>query len=790
VVRCLSEKMSNKIQGSIFCVDALLKLSRVEFDKLFSKLPYWIVIVNEEYMTARSTEEADALKVFYSGDSESAVACRDFLPPLQLPAELLKVSAADLAELLFVPDTRCGGWTHSTALDALWEFIHLNQPRVPAVSSTLDNVVNSLAAGASNFSVAPPRDDGASSSDKSEEPELDGEPIAVVRRVKISQIHASADGTLKEVLDIVGPAVWCAWVGRTKELPSVARQGKRVTAEQLDKHAQVLRRLNPISASACSIFFTAYVKGALSILLEDVFGALTNERSRILECDGFCVTTLVSRYDFSSPVVERLQIKDSELLDENSSTLAALRAKVARMPIPQKVGDVLFSKAEIFGIYAMFFHRAYGGEKVQTGLEALPSGNFYYMLPQLVNDGKGNMSLQNKVVVVSMPVVELSQNFQQHKASAAVAYLAGKYGPDYRPDLTLVYGGEQLDIADWYMQMVGYNVDDNLKVGHNTGFHGFGLALQRARNLRKGTMMDAEYKNNYAFMKLCENYFVKYDGTLCVVLHAIAKFSKQVCDGHVKRALVCLDKSANSLTVLSLLNTIRQERGLDIKVYFPNGSPDNADGFHQGTDPLIVTSYPGRYLTGVYDKDTLVQEVSSSLIWICNPANGNDYISLGKMKDVESVVFSNLVKCAYDVYRIISFATSMQINAATDTFKLLYGDVKSPFTHYWTESGEAVEIVNSVTRDVFVPIGHAPHTTQRLAYYQVRGEETVVRITPPIVGTSADRLNKFQIKECLAFSQHRFQMLGGYQSDEIMSLGLKRAVQVLEQNDTVASSDF
>lgn len=241
---------------------------------------------------------------------------------------------------------------------------------------------------------------------------------------------------------------------------------------------------------------------------------------------------------------------------------------------------------------------------------------------------------------------------------------------------------------------------------------------------------------------------------------------------------------------MSLLNSIRQECDLDIKVYFPNGAPDNSDGFHQGTDPIIVTAYPGRYLTGVYTGDELTRPKKSSLMWICNPANGNDYLNLGKVKDVESVVFSNLAKCAHDVYRIISFAASIQINAANESFRLLYGDVKSPYNHYWTESGEVVEIKNSVTGDVVVPIGHAPHTTQRLAYYRMKGDETVVRIVPPIVGTNMERLDKFQIKECLAFSQHRFQMLGGYCSEEIMSLGLKRAAQVLELNDTVASTDF
>lgn len=782
--------MSKNIQSSIFSIESLAVMSRDAFDKLFSKYPNWIVVNGDDLMSARSDEEVAALKAFFPGGDESASSRRDFLPPTPFPEELLIIPAADLAELLFSAEYKFRDWTHATVLDALWNHLQAVHQTLSSVRDSTDGLVASLARSSAGFTVSLDGKDDSTSDEKAEDAEDDGAPTAIARRVKISQIHASADSTLKEVLDAVGPAVWCAWVGRSKELPAVARQGRRVTEEQIEKYQHVLQRLNTVSASACSIFFTAHVKGALQILLEDVFGALNNERSRIVDCDAFVVTTLVSRYDFSSPVVERLQIKDKELIDANSSTLAVFRAKVARVRIPQQLGDVVFTKPEVFGLFAMFFHRAYGGEKAQTGLEALPSGSFYYLNPQLVNDGKGTISLQNKVIVVTVPVVELSQNFQQHKASAAVAYLAGKYGPDYQPDLTISYGNEQLDVADWYLQMVGYNPEDNLKVGSNTGFHGFGLALQRARNLRKGTMMDAEYKNSYAFLKLGANYFVKYDGTLCVVLHAVAKFVQQVDAGNVKRALVCLDKSANSLTVLSLLNSIRQERGLDLKVFFPNGCPENADGFHQGTDPIIITSYPGRYLTGDYDKDTLQQSVSSSLLWICNPANGNDYINLGKMKDVESVVFSNLAKCAHDVYRIVSFAASMQINAANGSFQLLYSDVRSPYTHYWTEDGKSIKIKNSVTGGVLVPIGHAPHTTQRLVYYKVKGDETVVRIVPPILGANMERLDKFQIKECLAFSQHRFQMLGAYESQEIMSLGLRRAAEILEQNDTVASTDF
>jgi hypothetical protein len=782
--------MSNKIQSSNFTFDALIKLSRSQFDALFSTFPAWIAFNNGDVVTSRSSDDAEALRPFYPGESDADVARRDLLIPIALPADLLEIEPAILVELLFDPGFSDGTWDHESVLDSLWNHVQVQQPGSVTSSDPFDNDDASSGSTSTTFHVAPPSDSFGFGEDKNEEPEHDGAPIAVQRKAKIGQVHARADVTLKEVLDAVGPAVWCAWVGANKDLPEVARQGKRVTPEQLVKHGAQLARLNVVTPHACRVFFVEHVKGALKILLEDVFGALNNERTRIVSCDGFQVTTLVSRYDFHAPVVERLQIKDKVLLDAHSSTLAALRAKLVRVPVPQVIGKVTFSKEEVFGIFAMFFHRAYGGEKSQPGLDALPSGSFYYFNPQLINDGKGTMSLQNKVVVISVPVVELTQNFQQHKASAAVAYLAGKYGPDYNPQLVVKYGDVTFDVIDWFMQMVGYNAEENLKVGNSTVFHGFGLALQRARNLRKNTMMDAEYKNSYAFLKLGANYFVKYDGTLCAVLHVVARFAKQVSNQEVERALVCLDKSANSLTILSLLNSIRQERNLDIKVYFPNGTPENADGFHQGTDPIILTTYPNRYLCGNYDKEVLVKATHSSLIWMCNPANGNDYISLGKVKDVEGVVFSSLVKCAYNVYRLISFATSIHINAAENSFNLLYGDVESPYKHYWTESGAAVPIENCVTDTVLVPIGHAPHTTQRLAYYKVKGDETVVRINPPIVGKDMARLDKFQIKECLAFSQHRYQMLGAYESEEIMSLGLTRAEQVLEQSDTVASSDF
>jgi hypothetical protein len=782
--------MSNKIQSSIFSIEALIKLSRDQFDRLFSHCPEWIYLQNEELYSGRSDDEADELRSIYPGEDEADRERRDFLPPLLLPAELLAIPTAALAELLFFPTFVEGEWTHDVVINMLWNYVQDHKQRIAVALESLSGTAAPTSNRTPAFQVPPPNYDADSVDDKAEEPEHDAPPLVVQRRAKIGQVHARSDNTLKEVLDEVGPAVWCAWVGRKKELPAIARQGRRISDEQLVKFAGPLARLNTISAAACNIFFTEHVKGALQILLEDVFGALNNERTRVVECDGFRVTTLVSRYDFRTPVVERLQFKDGDLIDANASTLAVLRAKMVRAHIPQIIGDVSFSKEEIFGIYAMFFHRAYGGEKAQTGLEALPSGSFYYLNPQLVNDGKGTMSLQNNVVIISLPVVELTHNFQQHKASAAVAYLAGKYGPDYKPNCTITYGGTSFDVIDWFMQMVGYNADDNIKIGNNMGFHGFGLALQRARNLRKNTMMDAEYKNSYAFLKLGANYFVKYDGTLCAVLHAVAKFAKQVAREEVERALVCLDKSANSLTILSLLNSIRLESGLDVKVYFPNGSPENADGFHQGSDPIVVSSYPGRFLSGDYEQENLVRARKSSLIWICNPTNGNDYINLGKVKDVENVMFSSLAKCAHNVYRIISFAASVHINAANGSFKLLYGDVESPYTHYWTESGAAVQIRNCVTETIFVPIGHAPHTTQRLAYYEVKGNETVIRINPPIVGSSMERLDKFQIKECLAFSQHRYQMLGAYESEEIMSLGLKRAAQVLEHNDTVASTDF
>jgi hypothetical protein len=782
--------MSNKIQGSNFTFEVLINLSRQAFDDVFAGYPAWIALNNEDVVTARSAEDAETLRPFFPSDSDADVARRDLLPPLTFPAELLEIEPASLVDLLFDPDSVVGSLDHEYALDSLWNHIQAQKRTAVVASEPSGRVASATSAQSGGFHVAAPADDSSDVMEKQEEPEVDGAPIAVQRKAKIGEVHARADVTLKEVLDAVGPAVWCAWVGEHKELPEVAKQGKRVTKAQLDRFADQLARLNVVTPLACRVFFMEHVKGALRILLEDVFGALNNERSRVVECDGFYVTTLVSRYDFRSPVVERLQIKDRALLDANASTLAALRAKLTRAKIPQVIGNVTFSKEEVFGIFAMFFHRAYGGEKSQPGLDALPSGSFYYFNPQLINDGKGTMSLQNKVVVISVPVVELTQNFQQHKASAAVAYLAGKYGPDYAPKLVLKYGEMEFDVIDWFMQMVGYNADDNLKVGNGTGFHGFGLALQRARNLRKNTMMDAEYKNSYAFLKLGANYFVKYDGTLCAVLHVVAKFAKQVDAGKVARALVCLDKCATSLTILSLLSSIRQERNLDIKVYFPNGSPENADGFHQGTDPIIVTSYPGRYLCGNYENEKLADAKRSALIWMCNPTNGNDYISLGKVKDVEGVVFSSLVKCAHSVYRLISFSASIHINAAEGSFKLLYGDVKSPYTHYWTENGTAVQITNSFTDEIVVPIGHAPHTTQRLVYYEVQGDQTVVRINPPIVGKDMERLDKFQIKECLAFSQHRYQMLGAYQSDEIMSLGLTRAEQVLEQSDTVASTDF
>jgi hypothetical protein len=773
--------MSNQILTvDDYSADNVAMLSFEEFCERMEAIPPWIHVPYddgvrdwEQFQVIRNQEEVSAAQRYHYArvtEDEGERDVASVLPMFPIPKKVLRCSSVDVAALLYVAGSEVTGMTHTDVLRQVHDEIlsHGLQPR-------------------KGVAAAPPVLVHA------QEPQEDeDEEVEIVRDEDIGAMETNVSNALREILVEVGPAAWCNYVGSKFNYANIAKQGRRVSKQDIEAKRDTLSKIDQYTREAVLVFFKEFVEGALSVLCEDVMGSLSSERQTIVTCSQHVIDTAYSQYDFSCPVMQRVGVKtiqdtvDGKAVtvrvpqDVSSTVLSRLNVALKKRKLPTKMKDVVLRKCDVFGIYALLFHRAYRGDAGSTTVAKLPRGSFYYTKPRILTDQKGQLSFENSSLVVEMAFVEMTETFETTKASSAVSYLASVFPDKFDTDCTLrIRGGKKsLHVLDFYLYLVGYNPADNVAVGKSSTYHGFGLALQRARNLRSGTMLDNEYKNSYAFLKLGENYYVKYDGGLVTMLHVIAK----AIAGESKRILLCLDKGGNALTFLGILSAILPSAGKQIKVFFPSGVPDVAEGFQSGSNPLVLNGGAPEYLAADAD--------SSCLVWLCNPTSGNDYMRWGKVKETEEVAFTTLVNAAHEVYRLTTFATNANVSCVTSSFTVIYGDCPLPYDSFWGHDGTVYPIANSVTKKGFVPIGHAPHTSQRVVYYKTVGLRGIIRMTSPIEGFDEAKIDKWQVKECLAFSQNRFRMLACYTSAEIESLQLTRAVAIAPAKGTAATTEF
>jgi hypothetical protein len=760
---------------------AISKLTFEGFRDLMNELPPWLrfttdegVVDREDFQCKLNALELSARLDFHFPGEAVTEDMRDvagILPPFFVPEFLKAMSQNDIVVLLHF------GSVGEIDRDALLHeiFAAIRNAERKSGDSTVTPVSDEEPAA--NVPPTLPEAAPAAAGDPQDE---DGDEEVIVRRKLISDIQTDISAVLGDVLSIVGPSVWCNYIGRTKELPNVLKQGKKASKADLEYYANVLHRMDVILKDQCLIFFKTNVEGAMAVLCEDVFGALSTERHFIQSASDFIVITTSSRFDFSCPVVERVAMRGKTPQDVSSSVRSKLNGVLEKTRVGTKLGQVVFRKCDIFGIFAMFFHRAYNGYPAGGKLPQLPPGSFYFNSPNLIVDLKGAIAYKEAALVISVPYVEMTETFAATKASSAISYLATIFGTKYNRSLTIKVGENEHAVLDFYLQMVGYNPKENMIDDGLPTFHAFGMALQRARNLRKGTMMDKEFKRSYATLHLGENYNVKYDGMLASLLHALS----QALSGKATHVLICLDKGKNATSVLSVISSIRPNfPEKQIRICFPSGVPDTAEGFQNGANPLVLASDFSLFVCRDEGK-------KSCLIWMCNPSSGNDYMNWGKVKETEEVSFSNLVENCSEIYRLTTFATSCHINCVVNTFRVVYGDVRNPYDSYMDIDGNVIPIQNMALKTSVVPIGHAPHTAQRLVYYRLDGTRGIVKMNPPITLCDEFKLDKWQVRETLAFSQNRYRLLASYRSDEIIALGLKRNPPVALSNRTAAATNF
>jgi hypothetical protein len=580
----------------------------------------------------------------------------------------------------------------------------------------------------------------------------------------IDSLFDAYNDQIRAIVTEVGALVWCKYVGTRFQIQAISNQGKGFNEANLQKHTLVLDKMcAQFTEDQLLSFYFVELKGAAANLIDDVFVDLSRNLAYVTRvANNLIYAANGSVYDFGE--------LDASVGNESAygpnfvdSRRGKLERCLTKYRIAQRYNEVKFSKTSLVGIYATLYHKGYKSYK---------DGNFVVIAVHhpIIKTGSTGLSLIESDRQYLIPYVELSLSFKNARASSAVGYVASEWDKFGVPQLLV--GKTEVSILQMYVETVGYNPSQD-KCGYDA-FVGFGLALQRARWLRESTMMDKEYKQTFQLVQLGDEFYENYDADVVRVLHLVAKFKKS----DMKRMLIVLDSNNVASSIISMVSTIRCDKL--IKFMFLDDVPTNARSFTFSTDPLII------FKDGAVD---WLRAESSLLCWLCMPSGGTDYFQFGKSKQQENIHYQALVGAAQRVQKLIAFSSrSFEIVCRPESFKFLTTDVVSPYSTYFTNTGKVINIENKYHGRVLVPLGHAPHTAQRIVEFEVG--DGILRYTSPLLKNDRTKLQRAQVEETLAFSQNRWRMVACYVSEEILELGLKRVKQNFQATGSSTGVEF
>lgn len=323
------------------------------------------------------------------------------------------------------------------------------------------------------------------------------------------------------------------------------------------------------------------------------------------------------------------------------------------------------------------------------------------------------------------------------------------------------------------------------------------LKLENARSLRSGTIWDKDpYKSGFAFIDYGEGQIEQWNPEIVRMLHIAidivnlrdSEFCSRWNLNNIEenklvpvsdfQVVIAADFSGSSSATawVSLISKLA-EIFKDIPWYLQSLGEVNAAVQVQAWASKVVGL--GEIQAGKTKNDEILDKVV--YVRLDNPAGANDYQVNASQKKVGTIdaSFDAYSKNFIRVYQLVSFSVINHVRCTPKSIRILKGDVAAPMLKVVRTDGSN-KLAYATWRDLYsgfgfagmgmVPVGHNPHTAQRVLVYDRAGDMVTVRCGYNSTPSAAAR---WGVYESLACSIARFEPSVAYRSDSIRSYGLK-----------------
>jgi hypothetical protein len=526
-----------------------------------------------------------------------------------------------------------------------------------------------------------------------------------------------------------------------------------------------------VTPSIAANYYKLECKAALFHLSRDIFTALMSED--IVKIDNDKVITNVARYDFGHAFVTRsVNLQSDSFWDNYISDHfdTRLSTSIRNMNhIDQAI------------TYCLLYVR---GAKYTEDTPAL-RGATVVSLPmtsieiRATNNGSWEVIVSENIMYLKK-WLGLASQFKTSDPHNKVAYLANLLGKDENTSL-MVYRDSSCStvlctpLKFWY-KMVGVAVyDDPKKSTPTQRTYSLLVALEMARRVRANTHLDSTFKSCFFLVDLGNNRFVRYTPELVRMLHIFA----DVDDESVN--LVILGSATEAAIVEEYLIQLAVVKKCKIKVHVSVSSTTSVHsltGHKQTYVNMHVKHADGSPLYCKSAEFESLVKLNCNVMYLLNPTDANTYISWAKPETKFPGWYGTIMSSRGMIYHLVSFARSVKYTTSGENATVLKTDVPLPWKHVYDQNGGIIDKYTSYLADKTVPLGHNPHTSQRILRYQGGVGDCVTKVWG---GNYKEGKNaEYQVVETVAMSQNRNRLIPIYRSDKIAGLNLQAGTTFIE----------
>jgi hypothetical protein len=552
-----------------------------------------------------------------------------------------------------------------------------------------------------------------------------------------------------------------------------AKKYARSGAWMPQKYEEEIRSLVSagVTPSIAANYYKLECKAALFHLLRDIFTSLMSED--IVQIDDDKILTSSARYDFSHTLVTRsvnLQSDpfwDNYVADHFDTRLAASVHNMNH--VEQAITYCL--------LYVL-------GSKYTEDTPEL-RGASVVSLPMTsieicaTNSGSWEMIVSENIMYLRK-WAGLASQFKTSDPHNKVAYLATLLGKDDTTSLT-VYRDSTCStplctpLKFWY-KMVGVAVYTDPKKNTPTQrTYSLLIALEMARRVRANTHLDTTFKSCFYLVDLGNNRFVRYTPELVRLLHIFADVEQGTTN------LVILGSASEAAIVEEYLIQLAVVKSVKIKVYVNVSSTTSAKSLTGHKQTYVNMHVKHADGTPLYCRTAEFEglvKVNCNVIYLLNPTDANTYISWAKPETKFPGWYGTVMSSHGTIYYLVSFARPVRYTTSGSGATVLKSDVPLPWKYIYDQNGAMIEKYTSYLADKTVPLGHNPHTSQRILKYAGGTGDCVTKIWG---GNYKEGKNaEYQVAETVAMSQHRNRLIPIYRSAKIIGLNLEAGTTFIE----------